>query len=101
MSINEKLRKYGRTTQQTKGFVWATNVTVDVNYGGPGVARFVRQIMIKGNGTFSAGGDSGSLIVTQRGNNPVGLLFAGSSQFTFANPIDDVHAAFGVTIDGA
>ena len=42
--------------------------------------------MIKGNGTFSAGGDSGSLIVTQRGNNPVGLLFAGSSQFTFATP---------------
>ena len=33
VSINEKLRKYGRTTQQTKGFVWATNVTVDVNYG--------------------------------------------------------------------
>ena len=100
-TFNQKLKKYGRTTQQTKGFVWATNVIVNVNYGDAGVARFVGQIMIKGNGTFSAGGDSGSLIVTQRGNNPVGLLFAGSSQFTCANPIDDVLAAFGVTIDGA
>ena len=74
---------------------------MNVNYGAGGVARFVGQIMIKGNGTFSAGGDSGSLIVTQKGGNkPVCLLFAGSSQFTFANPIDDVLAAYGVTLDG-
>ena len=39
-------------------------------------ARFVDQIAITPD-AFSAGGDSGSLIVTQGGNQPVALLFAG------------------------
>lgn len=58
-------------------------------------------------GTFSAGGDSGSLIVADaKGKNasdrnkPVGLLFAGSDLFTIANPIDAVLSRFGVSIDG-
>ena len=104
LRINEKVKKYGRTTGQTKGFVWALNATVDVNYGAPnGVARFVGQIVFKGQGaSFSAGGDSGSLIVTQKGGNrPVSLLFAGSSQFTIGNPIDPVLSRFGVTVDGS
>ncbi|NQU97374.1 MAG: hypothetical protein HQ548_07005, partial [Chloroflexi bacterium] len=67
-------------------------------------ARFVNQIMVQDNlpsrvDTFSAGGDSGSLIVTEDGNNPVALLFAGSKFYTVANPIGDVLDAFGVTID--
>ena len=42
------------------------------------------------------------MIVTDDGNNnPVGLLFAGSSSHTIANRIDLVLAKFGVTIDGA
>jgi hypothetical protein len=65
---------------------------------------------------FSAGGDSGSLIVVANAGKgkgkpkpesedalkPVGLLFAGSFNglYTFANPIDDVLSRFGVTIDG-
>jgi len=62
------------------------------------LARFVDQIGIS-DGSFSDGGDSGSLIVTNdAGKNPVGLLFAGSSTRTIANPIDDVLAAFNVTI---
>ena len=71
-----------------------------------GVARFVNQIIIT-PGSFSAGGDSGSLIVVDgKGKNkaddrkPVGLLFAGSSFATIANPIDAVLTRFGVTIDG-
>ncbi|MBI2852037.1 MAG: hypothetical protein HYX84_02885 [Chloroflexi bacterium] len=101
--INAKVQKYGRTTGLTKGFVWAINSTVDVQYGPDQVARFVGQIVLKGQGKggFSAGGDSGSLIVTTN-RNPVGLLFAGNSFFdyTFANPIDDVLASFGVSVDG-
>lgn len=101
--INQKLQKYGRTTGLTKGFVWAVNVTVNVGYSS-GTARFVNQIMIA-PGSFSAGGDSGSLVLSnQRGSSkrkPVGLLFAGSSLFTFANPIGPVLDRFGVMIDGA
>ena len=102
-SIGMKVLKYGRTTGQTKGRVYAINVTVDVQYDN-GVARFVNQIVIT-PGTFSAGGDSGSLIVvdserTDDHHKPVGLLFAGSSLYTIANPIGPVLDAFGVTIDG-
>lgn len=99
--INQSVMKYGRTTGQTKGRVWAINATVDVGYDS-GVARFVNQIIIT-PGNFSAGGDSGSLIVVQKGKDarkPVGLLFAGSSSITVANPIDAVLETFGMTIDG-
>jgi hypothetical protein len=103
--VGQTVQKYGRTTRLTKGIVYAVNATVNVSYGdvtGDGkndVARFISQIIIT-PGTFSEGGDSGSLIVTQTGKNPVGLLFAGSSTFTVANPIDAVLDIFGVTIDG-
>ena len=59
----------------------------------------MNQIIIS-PGSFAYGGDSGSLVVTQQGNHPVGLLFAGSSLHIIANPIDDVLNTFNVTIDG-
>jgi hypothetical protein len=91
------VQKHGRTTLLTTGNVYAVNATVNVGYSSA-TARFVNQIMIT-PGTFSAGGDSGSLIVTQEGKNPVGLLFAGSSSVTIANPINAVLERFGVTVD--
>ena len=65
-------------------------------------ALFVDQVIIR-PGNFSAGGDSGSLILGEKGGDklkPVGLLFAGSFSITVANPIDAVLGEFGVTIDG-
>ena len=102
-AINMKVMKYGRTTGLTKGSISVINAFVNVNYGAPnGVALFVEQIIITGGG-FSAGGDSGSLIVTdskRKGSGrPVGLLFAGSSSITVANQIDAVLESFGVTVD--
>jgi hypothetical protein len=103
--FRQAVQKYGRTTSLTKGKVYALNAAVNVSYGdldGDGhddVAHFVGQIVVT-PGAFSAGGDSGSLIVTQSGNYPVGLLFAGSSSVTIANPIDLVLSYFGVTVDG-
>ena len=67
------------------------NVTYD-----SGVARFINQIVIS-PGSFSAGGDSGSLIVVNGGlhdRKPVGLLFAGSIFYTIANPIEKVMDLF-------
>ena len=102
-SIGMAVQKYGQTTKHTTGQVYAINARVDVGYDS-GVARFVNQIIIT-PGEFSDSGDSGSLIVTKSDNLdddkiPVGLLFAGSSSMTVANPIDAVLARFGVTIDG-
>ncbi len=99
-SIGQRVMKYGRTTSLTTGRVAGLNVTILVQYS-TGVARFINQIEISGN--FSAGGDSGSLIVVERGSDarrPVGLLFAGGGGSTFANPIGSVLSALGVTIDG-
>ena len=105
--LNMKVKKFGRTTGLTKGSVNAVNATVNVNYGGAGVACFTGQIIIT-PGTFSAGGDSGSLVVVdgkgRRGaandRKPVGLLFAGSLTVTIINPIDAILDRFGVTIHG-
>ncbi len=95
------VQKFGRTTQLTIGTITGINATVNVTYSS-GRARFVDQLIIEGTGgSFSAGGDSGSLIVTDPGKDPVGLLFAGNSTITVANQIQPVLARFGVTIDGS
>ena len=95
------VQKSGRTTGNTKGTISAVDVTMDVNYGGGKVARFVDQFLVT-PGSFSAGGDSGSEILRD-GASPraVGLLFAGSPDYTVANPIAAVQAAFGVTMVGS
>lgn len=96
------VQKYGRTTGYTQGRVTGINAVIDVGYR-DGKARFVDQVVITGNG-FSAGGDSGSLIVSKglllNDRRPVGLLFAGSATSTIANPIDLVLDHFGVSVDG-
>ncbi|HSM03223.1 MAG TPA: PKD domain-containing protein [Longimicrobiales bacterium] len=102
-SLGMAVQKYGRTTGHTFGTVSEIDLTVNVCYAGfifcTSIGKFVDQIGIT-DGTFSAGGDSGSLIVTiGNGNNPVGLLFAGSTNRTIANPIGPVLQRFGVTID--
>ena len=103
--VNLKVKKYGRTTGLTDGLITAINANVLVGYDS-GTALFVNQIIIEPGG-FSAGGDSGSLVVAVgKGRTktderkPVGLLFAGSTTITVANPIDAVLDRFGVTIDG-
>ncbi len=103
----QAVKKSGRTTGLTTGVIQDIDVTVDVAYtkecgmGGTQVARFINQIVI-GPAGFCAGGDSGSLIVEDVVSNPraIGLLFAGSSTTTIANPINTVLSAFGVTMPG-
>lgn len=105
-ALNMPVKKSGRTTGLTTGTITAINVTVDVIYNkvcgiGSQKARFIGQIMI-GPGGFSAGGDSGSLIVEDCLPSPraLGLLFAGSSTVTVANPISDVLSSLGVGMVG-
>jgi len=100
-AIGMEVQKYGRSTGHTRGRVTGLHATLDVDYR-TGLVRFEDQIVISGNG-FGAPGDSGSLIVTRGAflgdRRPVGLLFAGSSTTTIANPIGPVLERFGVTID--
>jgi hypothetical protein len=99
-SVGLAVQKYGRTTLLTKGTITGTNVIVNVGYSS-GTARFVNQIIVESDTEFIGAGDSGSLLVTM-GKNPVGLLFAGTSdgKLAVANPIGAVLSAFDVTIDG-
>src|SRR5216683_1589547 len=91
---------------RTEGRVTAVEVSVKVSYPNlckivfTGTAIFRHQIQIK-PGTFSAAGDSGSLVVTT-GSCPgaVGLLFAGGAHSTFANPMTAVLRKFNATMVG-
>jgi hypothetical protein len=94
-SVGLAVKKTGRTSNLTHATIQAINVTIQVQYTG-GVATFVNQIQTPGS--FIRSGDSGSLMVTETGNNPVGLCFAGGSGASFSNPIGPVLQALGVTV---
>lgn len=99
--VNMTVGKSGRTTQMTAGRITEINAIIDVNLGNGQIARFVDQIAIQGltAGLFSKGGDSGSLIWTwDADRHPVGLLFAGSQDTTFANPVDSVLKALDIDL---
>jgi hypothetical protein len=94
-SVGLSVIKSGRTTGFTTGTISSINTSVSVRYpkscganGGTAVS-YTNQVVINST-TFSAGGDSGSLILTNSGHNPVALLFAGSSSATIGNPINEV-----------
>lgn len=93
-AVGMLVKKTGRTTNFTTGRVTALAATVNVNYGGGQVAKFCNQIITT---NMSAGGDSGSLVLDLE-NNPVGLLFAGSSVATILNPIAVVQLALQVRV---
>ncbi|WP_216324527.1 S1 family peptidase [Deinococcus aestuarii] len=92
--------KSGRTTQLTQGRITGLGATINVNYGGGRIAQFRDQIAIQGTGgLFSAGGDSGSSIWTWNAQrSPVGLLFAGGGNVTFANRMTRVIAALDINL---
>ncbi len=96
--------KIGRTTDVRRGKVTAVEIDgLGVDYGDAGVLRFNDQIEVSGGAAtdFSAGGDSGSLIVRADGF-AIALLFAGgfdgTEDRTFGNRIENVLAALGVEL---
>jgi hypothetical protein len=105
-SVGMSVAKSGRTTGFTTGSISSINTSVSVQYqancgsGKKFTVSYTNQIVI-GPGSFSAGGDSGSMIVTNNGNhNAVGLLYAGSSSTTIANRINDVLNALSSALGG-
>ena len=97
------VQKYGRTTRTTQGTITGINASVQICYEVLIIfcvksANFVDQLIIE-PGTFSGSGDSGSLIATVTGANPVGLLFAGSETQTIANRVDLILNHFGIRVD--
>lgn len=94
--LNLDCQKTGRTTERQWGYVEGLEGSFRVSYGNSGTALFQKQLVIRkrGGGEFSAGGDSGSVILDNE-CRAIGLLFAGGDGLTIANPIEDVMQAFG------
>lgn len=97
IKVGMRVQKTGRSTNYTTARILAINATVDVNYSAGRVARFKDQIITT---SFSAGGDSGSLVTTMD-NAAVGLLFAGSSSSTIINQIENVRSLLQIEIPGS
>jgi hypothetical protein len=100
-TLNEPVSKSGRTTGLTCSTIASIGGTFVIEYDAtcgdtsPAFASYFNgQISVQG-GSFSAAGDSGSLIVDTATARPVALLYGGSPTDTVANPIQDVIAAFG------
>lgn len=100
--------KVGAATQQTTGTIDGVNENIDVTYfNDPArTAHFVGQMAILGdNPPFSADGDSGSLVWTATGYQPVGLLLGGSQAVpgaslphSFASPLQPILDRLKVTL---
>lgn len=97
-TVGLAVAKSGRTTGFTTGTISSINTSVSVQYqkscgsGKKFVVSYTNQVVVNSS-TFSAGGDSGSLIVSNDNSScrqPVALLFAGSSTTTIGNPIGEV-----------
>jgi hypothetical protein len=100
--INHPVAKSGRSTGLTCSTISSTSTMASVVYQkmcttDPNVATFTvnytNLVSVLG-GSFSAEGDSGSLIVTQDTADPIALLFAGSDTDTVGNPVSDVLSFF-------
>ena len=77
--LGQFVKKSGRTTELTTGFVDAVNATVKVKYGFQ-VATFVDQLICEApfaEPPIADNGDSGSFVL-DNDNKLIGLLFAGS-----------------------
>jgi hypothetical protein len=106
-AIGMSVAKSGRTTGFTTGTISSINTSVNIQYqqgcnsGKKFTVSYRGQVVINSS-TFSAGGDSGSLIVTNNSqHNPVALLFAGSSTTTIGNPINEVLAKLTTALSNA
>ncbi|MBW6421665.1 S1 family peptidase [Rhizobium sp. XQZ8] len=87
------VKKCGRTTEATTGEVRSTNATVRASGYPDGDRIFKDQLQMT---KMSAAGDSGSIILSDK-NKAVGLLFADAISDTFANKIERVVDALGVS----
>jgi hypothetical protein len=97
-TVGEAVAKSGRSSGLTCSTVAAIEISAMVSYqkgcntGSTFSVTYTGQVSVSG-GTFSAAGDSGSLIVDENTADPVALLYAGSDSDTVGNPVADVLSA--------
>lgn len=100
---NEMLAKSGRSTGLTCASVESISTQVQITYTTGCTSNtfnvlYSDAVLVGQTSTgdsFSAEGDSGSLMVDQQTAQPVALLFAGDNSSSVGNPVADVLAALG------
>jgi hypothetical protein len=106
-AISMPVAKSGRSTGLTCSSIGTVNATVTIDYqtscnsGTTFAVTFKNDQIIVNSGTFSATGDSGSLIVNSQTAQPVALLYGGNTTNTVGNPIGDVLTALKDPATGA
>jgi hypothetical protein len=107
-SMNQPVKKSGRTSGLTRSHVSGLNATVRVTItrecnGSTYTKTFYGQIVLANpNNGFVRPGDSGALLVQDVATNPraIGLLYAANNSYAFANPIAQVLNFLGATMVG-
>jgi hypothetical protein len=97
--------KSGRSTGLTCSTISVVNLTTNLDYqkGCGSDATFsatISNLVAISSASFSAEGDSGSLVVDQSTAQPVALLIAGSDTDTIAAPVSDILSALADTSTG-
>jgi hypothetical protein len=92
------VQKVGRSTGHTHGRITALGLrNLPVKFGQT-LLRFNNVVEIEGDTQpFSAPGDSGSLVVNAE-RKAVGLIFGGTDQSTYINPIETVLQVMAVEL---
>jgi hypothetical protein len=85
-----KVVKRGRTTGDTESTVQDVHFRFILEYDEVGKVGFIDQVLCE---RYTAGGDSGSIVVDKSSGKIVGLHFAGAGGGSVFNPIDDVTKA--------
>lgn len=91
-SQTQSVRKHGFETMTTLGVVLGFSDDVPVTFDADHAAHFAGQIVIQGVGAtpFSAGGDSGSLVLDAASGQPVGMIIAGVGPYSVASHISAI-----------
>jgi len=95
VSEGDIVRKSGRTSGVTQNTVYLTNASVTVDYGSGKRAYFVDQIVVYQ--TFSDSGDSGSVV--DKGGEFVGLVFAGSDDYSIVCKASYIIEGLGISVE--
>jgi hypothetical protein len=97
-AVGIPVAKSGRSSGLTCSSVQTINTSVRIDYqtscnGGTTFSVTFNNQVVVGGGSFSAAGDSGSLIVDSQTAQPIALLYGGNSTGTVGNPIQAVLTA--------
>jgi hypothetical protein len=105
--VTMSVAKHGSTTNLTCGNIKSIHTSIAVSYTScigkqKFMATYDNLVVVSGaHGVFSAGGDSGSLIVSTETSEAIALLFASLGDESLGFPIDDVLKKFGASMIGA